>query len=92
MLRTQILLSEEQRRLLDVASVRTGKSMAELVRDAIDATYLSEQGTLADVAAIERAAGGWSKRPVHDVVDGATYADRLRSGRRLSRTESAVER
>ena len=86
MLRTQILLSEDQRRILDAESIRTGKSMAELVRRAIDETYLADQRRDTDVEAIERAAGGWSQRTGDDAVDGAVYTDRLRSGRRLQRS------
>jgi predicted DNA-binding protein len=84
MLRTQISLTEEQRRALDTESTRTGKSMSELVRHAVDATYLGDQDRRADVEAIEAAAGGWSQRTGDDAVDGATYTDRLRSGRRMT--------
>lgn len=84
MLRTQITLTEEQRRALDAEASRTGASMSELVRRAIDATYLADQDRVTDLDAIEAAAGGWSQRTGDDDVDGAAYTGRLRSGRRLS--------
>lgn len=42
-LRTQIYLTAEQRAALDEVRRRDGKSLAEVVRDALDA-YLAEQG------------------------------------------------
>jgi len=79
MLRTQISLTEEERRMLDEASARTGRSMSALIRDAIDATYGSDRSAEDDLAALRRAFGSWSG----DTVDGATWVEALRSGRRL---------
>jgi metal-responsive CopG/Arc/MetJ family transcriptional regulator len=83
MLRTQISLTQDQRRALDAASARTGRSMSELVRLAVDAMFLTDQSRDDDVRAIRAAAGAWSDREGEDAVNGATYVDRLRSGRRL---------
>ena len=75
--RTQISLTEEDRRLLDTAAASTGRSLSALIRDAVRARYgagpeLDEEEVLA------RAVGSWEDRG-----DSAEYVDRLRSGRRL---------
>jgi len=79
MLRTQISLTAEDRRLLDAEAARTGRSIAALIRDAVSKTYGSPRDAGADLRAIDAALGAW-----HDVeVDGASYVERLRSGGRL---------
>lgn len=83
MLRTQISLTDEQRRALDAASDRTGRSMSALIRDAVDAVYASERSVEDDLAAMRRAFGSWKGR----AVDGATWVDQVRSGRRLQGSE-----
>ncbi|HLG01016.1 MAG TPA: ribbon-helix-helix protein, CopG family [Acidimicrobiia bacterium] len=45
MIRTQISLTEEQMRLLRRESKRTGKSMAQLTREAIDRSYPDTERT-----------------------------------------------
>lgn len=79
MQRTQISLTDADRALLDAEAVRTGKSVAALIRDAVQQVY-GQQGKLErDLAAIDAAAGAWKDRD----FTGEEYADRLRSGRRL---------
>lgn len=85
MLRTQISLTPEERRLLDDEAARTGRSISALIRDAVSSVYGSQRDPDADLRMIEGAFGAWSNRD----VDGAEYVERIRSGDRLSQ---AVER
>ena len=79
MLRTQISLTSEDRRVLDAAAARTGRSISALIRDAVRAVYGAERSTEDDLIAMRRAFGSWRD---HD-LDGAEWVDRLRSGSRL---------
>ena len=47
--RTQVYFTEEQRRKLDLRAAREGKTLAEVVREAVDA-YMTDEP--ADVAAL----------------------------------------
>lgn len=79
MIRTQISLSELEKRTLDELSARTGRSLSSLIRAAVDAMYLDERSVEADLAAMRQGFGAWKDRD----FDGEEYVERLRSGRRL---------
>jgi plasmid stability protein len=79
MRRTQISLTEEERRALDAEAARTGRSVSALIRDAVDTVYGAERSVDDDLVAMRRAFGSWKDRD----LDGAAWVDQMRSGTRL---------
>ena len=71
--RTQITLTDAQYARLRRRSRATGASIAELVRQAVDASY-SDLPTEEKVDAVKRSAGAWRDRD----FDGRQYVERLR--------------
>ena len=73
--RTQITLTEEQYERLLVESRRTGLSIAELVRRAVDRRYGTRHQEMVHKALLD-GFGAWSDRE----ESGAEYVERIRGG------------
>ena len=83
MRRTQIYITEEQGRVLEGRSRATGRTISELIRDAIDAAYSHRRAIsrAERIGVARRTAGAWSEFP----ETGAEYVERIRGARRLAR-------
>ncbi|MGH7705061.1 MAG: ribbon-helix-helix protein, CopG family [Candidatus Dormibacteria bacterium] len=77
--RTQISLTREERRVLNAEAARTGRSIAALIRTAIETVYGEGRSAADDQAAMRQSFGA---REGH-AEDGATWVERLRAGSRL---------
>lgn len=77
MQRTQIYLTQREMRALQQAARTTGHTRSQLIREAIEARYLSSSATPELVEALERTAGIWSDR----AETGEAYVERIRQGR-----------
>jgi Ribbon-helix-helix protein, copG family len=80
--RTQVTLTDTQYVRLREESKRSGHSLAELVRRALDQRY-EEMPQNDRLRALDSAFGGWADRK----EDGAEFVERVRAGtaRRLRR-------
>lgn len=76
--RTQIYLTDDEEKALTDRAKKTGRSKSDLIRQAIDVTYLSAATNTKDLLKVlERTAGAWKGRR----ETGSEYVDKLRSGR-----------
>ena len=66
MKRTQIYLTDDERRKLNALAAVTGKAQSQLIREAVDG-FLEEDGATRRKAVLNRAAGLWKDR--HDLPD-----------------------
>jgi uncharacterized protein YciW len=77
--RTQVYLTRSERSALARIRRKTGVTLSELVRRAIDRVYLEREHLTRDerLKIANAAAGAWTGR----TETGAEYVERLRSGR-----------
>ena len=77
--RTQIYLTDEEARALNREEARTGRSMSDLIREAIDDRYVTKSSLSKEqkLRALARSFGSWKGR----TETGEEYVERLRSGR-----------
>jgi predicted DNA-binding protein len=64
--RTQIYLTPEESAALERASIATGKTKSQLIREAIDATYKPSPSLEEFIATINAVAGAWKEEPGED--------------------------
>ena len=82
--RTQIYLTPEESAALERASIKTGKTRSQLVREAIDEKYGSRRSLEEFMAALDAATGIWKDRPERDPA-GYVEAGRRIEQERLER-------
>lgn len=82
MQRTQISLTDADRRALDAVADRTGRSLSSLIRAAVQAQYATGRSVEEDLAAMRGAFGAWTERDGGDGdLDGGGSSDREGDGR-----------
>jgi predicted DNA-binding protein len=64
--RTQIYLTPGESSALERASIETGKTKSQLIREAIDATYGVRPSLEEFMAALDAATGAWKEEPGED--------------------------
>ena len=73
--RTQVMLEDHQYARLKRESESTGRSIGDLVREAIDEKYAPSQDRV--WAALKASRGAWADRD--DIGDAAEYVEKIRS-------------
>jgi len=74
--RTQIYLTDEQKKLIDEIRKRNHISLAQLVREAVDKYIVEKKQRLSLAEALEISAGAWKNRK--DVKSGPKYTRKIR--------------
>jgi predicted DNA-binding protein len=64
--RTQIYLTLDESAALERASIETGKTKSQLIREAIDEKYGSRRSLEEFMAALDAARGAWKEEPGED--------------------------
>lgn len=75
--RTQIYLTRREKAALERAAGTTGRTRSQLIREAIEARYLSTIDDDVRLAVLSETAGLWSDRS----ETGEAYVEALRQGR-----------
>jgi len=88
--RTQIYLTEEESAALDRASIATGKTKSQLIREAIDEKYRERPSFEEFMAALNGAAGVWAN-PEGDAAVKAIHAARRAEARQTKGRLRAME-
>jgi metal-responsive CopG/Arc/MetJ family transcriptional regulator len=77
MQRTQIYLTKRESEALDRAARETGRTRSQLIREAVEARYLTPRDQAGLLDALEGTAGLWADR----AESGEEYVERVRAGR-----------
>ena len=80
MKRTQVYLEKDQDLILRRLAEERSTTVAELIREAIDRTYLKKMPLDVFLAKLDESFGAWKREET-----GAEYVDRIRQGERLNR-------
>jgi predicted DNA-binding protein len=88
--RTQIYLTPEESAALERASIETGKTKSQLIREAIDAKYGAERTLEEFMAALNAAAGIWAN-PEGEAAVKAIHAGRRAEARQTRRRLRALQ-
>ena len=88
--RTQIYLTAEEGAALERASIKTGKTRSQLIREAIDEKYGTRPTLEEFMAALNAVSGIWRDRPEQDpaaYIEAGRRIEEERLGRLLGDTD-----
>jgi predicted DNA-binding protein len=88
--RTQIYLTPEESSALERASIKTGKTKSQLIREAIDEKYRVRPSFEEFLAVLNAAAGIWAS-PEGDAAVKAIHAGRRAEARRTRQRMRAMQ-
>ncbi len=81
--RTQICLTKRETAALDRAGKQTGRTRSDLIREAIEQTYLGSSDVDELISALDATEGLWRDR----AESGEAYVERMRPGHLARRLE-----